>query len=505
MDMSSRKRILSGPLALVVGVGAFLAVSSCGVLASTSALAYTAPAGLPPAGLNCVASDGKIDGRGSSYQEEAQQKTWALAYTQDFCGEVAELPENTERTEKDPAGHTMVAYNYPAAKEAKLTGSGNGNKGSSCRSDDFTGTDNPYTNQELATVLDGPVAAAGEETACKEIREKLHQVFYNPLSPWPNAGDHQAKIMSFPIAGSSVALPINLKAANCEGHTPPTAINLTGEEASKLLGGVYLHWNEAALVATNPGLEHCTAAVTRVVRALTDSSGTTTITKSYFVRVENARAGECGTGVTWQHFFEHNTEWPEGGEHCSALVRPTGSGNGEVLAQIKAHEASVGYVDLPQAINQGLTLANVRNATNTSFQSPNVGTAANCNYGVLTLPGVSPEEAVGLNLKDNWSNNNEKTVAEGGNEKPQHGIATDLGAKYPICGLTWDLVYTHMASSADAEVANSRVTSDQRRTLYSYFTFILSSAGQDLLNEAFYAPLPSAWIPTLREGFQNNF
>ena len=41
--------------------------------------------------------------------------------------------------------------------------------------------------------------------------------------------------------------------------------------------------------------------------------------------------------------------------------------------------------------------------------------------------------------------------------------------------------------------------------MYAYFTFILSSTGQDLTNEVFYAPLPASWLPTLREGFQNNF
>ena len=56
-------------------------------------------------------------------------------------------------------------------------------------------------------------------------------------------------------------------------------------------------------------------------------------------------------------------------------------------------------------------------------------------------------------------------------------------------------------------VANpiSRLTADQRRTLYSYSTFILSSAAQELLGSSFYAPLPSGWLTKLRVGFQENF
>jgi hypothetical protein len=77
--------------------------------------------------------------------------------------------------------------------------------------------------------------------------------------------------------------------------------------------------------------------------------------------------------------------------------------------------------------------------------------------------------------------------------------------KYPICGLTFALVYTHDESSTNAEVAIKRLTADPRRTLYSYFTFVLSSAGADILGEHEYLGLPSTWLKTLREGFQENF
>jgi hypothetical protein len=49
------------------------------------------------------------------------------------------------------------------------------------------------------------------------------------------------------------------------------------------------------------------------------------------------------------------------------------------------------------------------------------------------------------------------------------------------------------------------LTADQRRTLYSYGTFILSSAAQELLGSSFYAPVPTGWLAKLRTGFQENF
>ena len=46
---------------------------------------------------------------------------------------------------------------------------------------------------------------------------------------------------------------------------------------------------------------------------------------------------------------------------------------------------------------------------------------------------------------------------------------------------------------------------DQRRTLYSYESYILSSAGQDRLSTANYNGIPAAIVSTLRNGFQANY
>ena len=481
-------------------------------------MAYTEPAGLPKAGLNCVAKDGRIDGRGSTYQEEAQQKTFSVAYTQDFCG-VTELAE------------PMVSYNYESAKTNSDTGSGAGIKAMICRTDDFAGTDLPYSNAELSGELDGPVGIVkGSKSTCEGLSSSALVTPFEPLKPWPNSGDHEAKVMSFPIGGSSVAIPINLTTATCGGHTPPSTIDLTAKDLSNIFGGNIHTWNEAGtdLVEENPELSNCSGKIIRVVRE--DNSGTTTIFKSTFALPEtgelNKRTGSvCAAGEKWSPYFEAspNTIWPgtnnalennkevEEGK-CSEVVHGAKSGNPEELAKVKATPGGIGYMDLPQAINQSITLADVSSATTESktkpsersYLPPNSGQSANCSYSSLTLPGKTTSDAVGLNLEDNWSNNNQKPESEGGNGQPQHGIDTHQGPKYPICGLTWDLVYTHDEGTS-AEPAISPMSNDQRRTLYSYFSFILSDAGQDLLNEVYYASLPILWLQTLREGFQKNF
>jgi ABC-type phosphate transport system substrate-binding protein len=306
-------------------------------------------------------------------------------------------------------------------------------------------------------------------------------------------------------------MAVNLTTTTCGGKPPPAAINLTPKAASRLFGGDIATWNDAELTAI-PGnaevgkeLANCTAKVIRIVRL--DTSGTTNIFKQYLIRAENERTGQkCAELKKWEAYFKTNTEWPgkqEPGKEgtCSEIKTPAGSGGKEVISLVKATEGSVGYADLADAVGQGLLLPNVENSTKTgSFQAPNSGKGANCSYSLLSLPGASQGDAVGLNAEDNWSNNNEENPLAPAN----HENATNLGTKYPICGITFDLVYT---GQNNGKVANpdSRLTADQRRTLYAYFTFILSSAAQDLLSSNNYAPLPSSWLPKLRGGFQENF
>lgn len=489
MDIAVRKRFILAPLAALFGLSLI-----CLVLADTSSAAA-------PAGLNCQASDGKINGRGSTYQKDLL-KEYTKEYNQDFCGSVA------EQFTKDPAGNTMVAYNYEAAVEASATGSGAGIKATNCRTDAFGGTDTPYSQAQLKELDEGPGAAGIGGCAIT-----FEPPFQPKPGPWPNVNDAVANVMALPVGGSDDTVAVQLTegaGGSCPTTKAPTSLNFTAEEVSRIYGGDALTWNDAELVGTNPELKECSGAITRVVRQ--DSSGTTNILKQYLIRVDNARTGsECkGEGEVlqnWEKYFKTNTEWPglqsKGHEGtCTEIVHPVKSGNPEELALVKATAGGVGYVDLAEAVNQpGVILASVRNATGTQYQSPSVGGgAANCLFSVLSLPGSSNSDAVGLNAEDNWSNNNETNPGSPSN----HENATDLGAKYPIRGLTFDLVYTGQHGST-GEGPVSRLTADQRRTLYSYFTFILSSIGQEVPAKIHYAGLPSSWLPKLEQGFQANF
>jgi hypothetical protein len=90
------------------------------------------------------------------------------------------------------------------------------------------------------------------------------------------------------------------------------------------------------------------------------------------------------------------------------------------------------------------------------------------------------------------------------NPSGAHGDVTDSGNLYPICGVTFGLVYTGLADGTQPN-AIAGLTADQRRTLYAYFSYILSSGGQKQLLTSYYQGLPPALLSPIRAEFQRNF
>jgi len=175
---------------------------------------------------------------------------------------------------------------------------------------------------------------------------------------------------------------------------------------------------------------------------------------------------------------------------------PTSSGTGPLLT-LCALPGSLGgvcYADVADVFaNAALFRPNLRNALNSSFQAPSVGTRSNCNFATLAPPTGGANGWVGLTPGDSWSTNQ--------TPNPNRGDVTNQGSAYPICGLTFALVHRGNATCD----AVSRLTDNQCRTLYSYFTYILSSVGQERLNGVRYASLPTASVGLIRSGYQTNF
>jgi ABC-type phosphate transport system substrate-binding protein len=453
--------------------------------------AVAAPAALAgsPGGTSCAAG---INGRGSTLQGNALQNVFGPGFQTSVCGGGAQLEQ----------------YNYAnavaQAGNPGGTGSGNGQKAANCRTDAFSGTDIPYTEAVLAE-LDGTPGNAtlgGCGSAGTPFPYNNCPALPAPCLPasgfFPAATDTAGTVMQFPVAVGAVTISYNLP-ASCTGSTK---LSLTGKMVSQLFGGEILTWQDAKLRAGGKNAflagASCDISVRRVVR--NDKSGTTQIFKNYLVKADDKRkTTTCSAGTKWDFYAQdaNNQVWPNSGT-CSTLDN-AGAGNGGVATEIKGNVGAVGYVDLSDANARGLKFAKVKSKT-AGFASPFKASSkktANCDIGSATLPdGGSANGMVGLVAGDNWGTDNPS-----GN----HGDVTDVGAFYPICGLTWDFVYAGQSSAPLGGGPVSQLSLNQRQTLYDFFSYVLSAAAQTTLNSNYYEALPASWASAELAGFQSNF
>ena len=120
-----------------------------------------------------------------------------------------------------------------------------------------------------------------------------------------------------------------------------------------------------------------------------------------------------------------------------------------VAAIVKSTPGAIGYVDYSTAKGAGLTFASVKNKDG-NYVAPSPGSAA------LAASQVTLEA--------------------------RRNVQRDLGGgsgSYPITYQSWDLVYTRQPNANDANM------------LRAYLGYLLG-AGQELLPQLGYAPLPSS-------------
>jgi ABC-type phosphate transport system substrate-binding protein len=273
-----RSRILRFPrarlVAFAVGVGVI------GSLATAPASFAATPAPGPAVGTACQ-TDGKISGRGSTFQNTAFQGNPAgtttnpgfiKSYNIDVCGPVGTSTTLNTGWPTDPAGPDMVTLNYTGSQG----GSGEGLMAMGCRTDLFGGSDLPYNSTEITAENGAPGSIAttlGETCAASA---PVNPPFYATQTSFPVTGDTTNQMMSFPIAGGAVAI-----ATNMNGVCPlpiPTNLNMTSQEFDRVMQGSVNSWADPSLLATNaPASTTPTATdVAQTLPGVTTLSGTTT-------------------------------------------------------------------------------------------------------------------------------------------------------------------------------------------------------------------------------------
>jgi phosphate transport system substrate-binding protein len=248
------------------------------------------------------------------------------------------------------------------------------------------------------------------------------------------------------FAGSDSPIPAK-EASNFKGKTvlyypiliaPITvSYNLSGVSNLKLdattIAGIFSGkiktWNDPAIKATNSGVSLPSTPITVAVRS--DSSGTTQNFSQFLM--------EAG-GSAWTLGSSSIIKWPS--------TAHAGNGNGGVAQIIKSTPGAIGYVDYATAKASSLTYASIKNKDG-SYVAPSVQSAT--------------------------------TAADNATVKPDltfSAIWAPGASSYPITAQSWVLVY---------QTQSEANTSKMLQAWIGY----LFGAGQQLLPELGYAPLPS--------------
>ncbi len=355
--------------------------------------------------------------------------------------------------------------------------------------------------------------------------------------------------------GSTTKPSVKLSIADILGLLGGTISNwnqLDGASSYTVNGVSYTDTGE------NPSLLSCNVPVQRVVRA--DDSGTTQATVNFLNDASGSTgpgtaapggsstvatcvaSGTANTGTFGALDSDivsagHNNLWPgEGGSEnaptqgttagCTEVTpggfsssHPTGvSGGPALLATLEATPGGIGYADISDEANDAgvsiLTSPSVEQASSAtlstslgyvsgeSVTSPKTSAGGSNCKGTITLPGSNAND---VGVDGEWA----LDYTTGGTFNPSNSddIAwtNEPTGAYGACTLTWDYVWGNDAGNASSADPQPELDADQRRTLYSYFTYVFSSAAQSSMSGAGYASLPTTVADTLRQGFQQNF
>jgi phosphate transport system substrate-binding protein len=206
-------------------------------------------------------------------------------------------------------------------------------------------------------------------------------------------------------------------------------LQLTPEVIANIFQGKITTWNNSAITSINPGVTLPSSSITIAVRS--DSSGTT---QNFSLFLEKATPA-------WTLGSSSTIKWPG--------TARAGNGNGGVAQIIKSTPGAIGYVDYADAHATGLTFASVKNsAGNYIAPSPTSATAAA--DSVTVAPNLT-----------------------------FHAVWASGAQAYPITYQSWVLVYAKQPNANDAAM------------LKAYVGYLIG-AGQQLLPNLGYAPLPSS-------------
>ena len=254
----------------------------------------------------------------------------------------------------------------------------------------------------------------------------------------PLADDDLASrgLVQFPMVIGGVVPVVNIKGI------APGQLKLTGQVLGDIYLGKITKWNDAALVALNPGLPLPNAAIAAVRRA--DGSGTSFNFTNYLSKVNAEWKNKVGEGTA--------VNWPTGAG---------GKGNEGVSAFVQRLPNSIGYVEYAYAKQNKMSYAMLKNAA-----------------GTYVAPDDATFKAAAANA--DWS-------------KTFHQVLTDQPGKdsWPITAATFILMHKSQAEPAKAAAT------------LKFFDWAFSQ-GDTMAADLDYVPMPDGVKTLVRKLWASN-
>ena len=259
------------------------------------------------------------------------------------------------------------------------------------------------------------------------IRQLTAQTVFFGASDGP-MNDEQLKgapgpILHFPTVLGAVVPVYNIPGAGAK-------LKFNGKVLADVILGKITKWNDAALVALNPGVK--LPATDIAVAHRSDGSGTTYIFVDYLSKVSPEFKEKVGVNTS--------VNWPVG---------VGGKGNEGVAGLVKQTPGAIGYVELIYALQNKIAFGSVQNAD---------GEFITASLDSVTAAATSASKSMPADFRVSITNAPGKSA-------------------YPISSFTWMLFYENP-------------TDKQRAKIMVDFTKWALTDGQKYCAELGYAPLP---------------
>jgi phosphate transport system substrate-binding protein len=159
------------------------------------------------------------------------------------------------------------------------------------------------------------------------------------------------------------------------------SLRFSGETLANVFLGKITKWNDPAIAADNPGMKLPDQSI--VIARRSDGSGTNAIFTDYLSKISPDFKSKVGSGTS--------VNWPVG---------LGGKGNDGVTALIKSTPGSIGYVELAYAIQQKLTVAELKNKEG-NWVKPSIASVTAAAAGV-DVPADFRVSITNPSGKDSW-------------------------------------------------------------------------------------------------------